>query len=90
MFISSRSRIEHWEQLLPASGRPLCLSMSSPESWGVTKGHADLLQHNKATSSQEMKHVLDMQKKAKSSAWAKTPKKKKHSTPCVKQPIEVY
>lgn len=45
--------------------------MSTPEGWGVTKGHADLLQHREATSSQEMKHVLEMQKKAKSSAWAR-------------------
>lgn len=41
--------------------------MSTPEGWGVTKGHADLLQHKEATSSQEMKHVLEMQKKSKSS-----------------------
>ena len=36
--------------------------MSTPEGWGVTKGHAELLQHKEATSSQEMMHVLDIQK----------------------------
>lgn len=66
--ISSRSRREYWEHLMPASGRPKCPSTSTPESWGVTRGHADLLQHKEATSTQEMKHVLEMQKKAKSSA----------------------
>ena len=53
---------------MPASGRPKCPSLSTPECWGVTKGHADLLQHKEATSTQEMKHLLEMQKKAKSSA----------------------
>ena len=61
-----RARRDYWEQLKPASGRPLCPSMSTPEGWGVTKGHADLLQHKEATSSQEMKHVVELQKKAKS------------------------
>lgn len=68
VFVSSRSRREYWEHLMPASGRPKCPSTSTPEGWGVTKGHADLLQHKEATSTQEMKHVLEMQKKAKSSA----------------------
>jgi len=62
-----RARRDYWEQLQPASGRPLCPSMSTPEGWGVTKGHEDLLQHKEATSSQEMKHVVELQKKAKSS-----------------------
>ncbi|TKS78297.1 Betaine--homocysteine S-methyltransferase 1 [Collichthys lucidus] len=60
-----RARRDYWETIMPASGRPKCPSMSTPEGWGVTKGHADLLQHREATSSQEMKHVLEMQKKAK-------------------------
>lgn len=68
VFISFRARRDYWEQLLPASGRPKCASMSTPEGWGVTKGHADLLQHKEATTTQEMKHVLEKQKKAKSSA----------------------
>ncbi|XP_042277740.1 betaine--homocysteine S-methyltransferase 1-like isoform X3 [Thunnus maccoyii] len=67
-WVRARARRDYWEQLLPASGRPQCPSMSTPEGWGVTKGHVDLLQHKEATSSQEMKHVLEMQKKAKSSA----------------------
>ncbi|XP_059910475.1 betaine--homocysteine S-methyltransferase 1-like [Gadus macrocephalus] len=65
-WVRARARRDYWEQLKPASGRPLCPSMSTPEGWGVTKGHADLLQHKEATSSQEMKHVVELQKKAKS------------------------
>lgn len=64
----SRSRRDYWETLKPASGRPDCPSMSHPEGWGVTKGHADLIQHAEATSAQEIQHLLQMQKKAKSSA----------------------
>ncbi|TDH13016.1 hypothetical protein EPR50_G00052690 [Perca flavescens] len=67
-WVRARARRDYWEHLSPASGRPTCPSMSTPEGWGVTKGHADLLQHKEATSTQEMKHVLEMQKKAKSSA----------------------
>uniref|UniRef100_A0A3P8TPR5 Betaine-homocysteine methyltransferase n=1 Tax=Amphiprion percula TaxID=161767 RepID=A0A3P8TPR5_AMPPE len=66
-WVRARCRREYWENLLPASGRPKCASLSTPESWGVTKGHADLLQHKEATTTQEMKHALEMQKKAKSS-----------------------
>lgn len=66
-WVRARARRDYWEQLKPASGRPLCPSMSTPEGWGVTKGHAELLQHKEATSSQEMKHVTELQKKAKSS-----------------------
>ncbi|XP_071393657.1 betaine--homocysteine S-methyltransferase 1-like [Centroberyx affinis] len=67
-WVRARSRRDYWEKLQPASGRPNCPSLSTPEGWGVTKGHADLLQHKEATSTQEMKHLMEMQKKAKSSA----------------------
>nr|XP_023678932.1 betaine--homocysteine S-methyltransferase 1-like [Paramormyrops kingsleyae] len=67
-WVRARSRREYWEQLQPASGRPTCPSMSRPEGWGVTKGHADLIQHREVTSKQEMQHLLEMQKKAKASA----------------------
>ena len=60
-----RARRDYWEQILPSSGRPLCASLSTPAGWGVTKGHADLLQHKEATSAQEMKHVVEKLQKAK-------------------------
>lgn len=67
-WVRARSRREYWENLHPASGRPKCPSLSTPESWGVTKGHTDLLQHKEATTAQEMQHLLEKQKKAKSTA----------------------
>ncbi|PWA19728.1 hypothetical protein CCH79_00007059 [Gambusia affinis] len=62
-WVRARSRREYWENIRPASGHPKCPSLSTPESWGVTKGHSDLLQHKEATSTQEMRHVLEKQKK---------------------------
>ncbi|KAM8865747.1 betaine--homocysteine S-methyltransferase 1-like [Synchiropus picturatus] len=64
-WVRARSRREYWENIHPASGRPLCPSLSTPECWGITKGHSDLMQHKEATSAQEMKHLLEMQKKHK-------------------------
>ncbi|XP_053726585.1 betaine--homocysteine S-methyltransferase 1-like [Synchiropus splendidus] len=64
-WVRARSRREYWENIHPASGRPLCPSLSTPECWGITKGHSDLVQHKEATSAQEMKHLLEMQKKHK-------------------------
>lgn len=85
VFICSRSRRDYWEHLLPASGRPKCPSLSTPEGWGVTKGHADLLQHKEATSTQEMKHVLEMQKKTKPSVWARQSEKAETPIPLIGQ-----
>ena len=65
MALSLRARREYWETIQPASGRPLCPSLSTPAGWGVTKGHADLLQHKEATSVQEMKHVVEKSQKSK-------------------------
>ncbi|XP_035999813.1 betaine--homocysteine S-methyltransferase 1 [Fundulus heteroclitus] len=67
-WVRARAQRHYWENIRPASGRPKCPSLSTPESWGVTKGHSELLQHKEATTTQEMKHVLEMQKKAKASA----------------------
>ncbi|KAK5932271.1 hypothetical protein CgunFtcFv8_003990 [Champsocephalus gunnari] len=67
-WVRARARRDYWEHITPASGRPKCPSLSTPEGWGVTKGHAELMQQKEATSSQEIKHLMEMQKKAKSSA----------------------
>uniref|UniRef100_A0A3Q2CU16 Betaine--homocysteine S-methyltransferase 1-like n=1 Tax=Cyprinodon variegatus TaxID=28743 RepID=A0A3Q2CU16_CYPVA len=67
-WVRARARRDYWENIRPASGRPQCPSLSTPEGWGVTKGHSELVQHKEATSAQEMNRVLEMQKKAKSSA----------------------
>ncbi|KAI1900305.1 hypothetical protein AGOR_G00048610 [Albula goreensis] len=64
-WVRARSRREYWEKLQPASGRPSCASLSVPDGWGVTKGHADLIQHKEATSVHEIQQLLEIQKKAK-------------------------
>uniref|UniRef100_A0A8C6UN78 Betaine-homocysteine methyltransferase n=1 Tax=Neogobius melanostomus TaxID=47308 RepID=A0A8C6UN78_9GOBI len=67
-WVRARARREYWENILPASGRPKCASLSTPEGWGVTKGSTELLQHKESTTTQEMQRVLELQKKAKSTA----------------------
>uniref|UniRef100_A0AAY4BQI7 Hcy-binding domain-containing protein n=1 Tax=Denticeps clupeoides TaxID=299321 RepID=A0AAY4BQI7_9TELE len=67
-WVRARSRRDYWENINPASGRPLCPSLSNPEGWGVTKGHADLIQHPEPTSPEEIQHLLQMQRKAKTKA----------------------
>lgn len=54
-----RARRDYWEKLKPASGRPLCPTMSKPDGWGVTKGHADLMQQKEATSKEQLKALFD-------------------------------
>ncbi|XP_055729967.1 betaine--homocysteine S-methyltransferase 1-like [Salvelinus fontinalis] len=61
-WVRARARQDYWEKLKPASGRPKCLSMSTPDSWGVTKGHADLMQHKEATSLDELKPLFEKAK----------------------------
>uniref|UniRef100_A0A3B5KE40 Betaine-homocysteine methyltransferase n=1 Tax=Takifugu rubripes TaxID=31033 RepID=A0A3B5KE40_TAKRU len=39
-WVRARARRDYWENLKPASGRPLCASLSAPDCWGVTKDHA--------------------------------------------------
>uniref|UniRef100_A0A8C4RW58 Betaine-homocysteine methyltransferase n=1 Tax=Erpetoichthys calabaricus TaxID=27687 RepID=A0A8C4RW58_ERPCA len=61
-WVRARARKEYWEKLSPASGRPFCPSLSHPDSWGVTKGHADLLQQKEATSEEQLKQLFTKQK----------------------------
>uniref|UniRef100_A0A8C0IRS3 Hcy-binding domain-containing protein n=1 Tax=Chelonoidis abingdonii TaxID=106734 RepID=A0A8C0IRS3_CHEAB len=56
------ARKEYWENLMPASGRPYCPSMSKPDNWGVTKGAADLMQQKEATTEQQLKELFKKQK----------------------------
>uniref|UniRef100_A0A8C9S0Y5 Betaine--homocysteine S-methyltransferase n=1 Tax=Scleropages formosus TaxID=113540 RepID=A0A8C9S0Y5_SCLFO len=57
-WVRARARRDYWEKLKPASGRPLCPSISTPDSWGVTKGHADLMQQKEATSEEQLKQLF--------------------------------
>lgn len=61
-FLSFRARRDYWENLKPASGRPESASMSTPDAWGVTKGHADLVQQKEATSQKQLKDLFDRSK----------------------------
>ncbi|XP_054908432.1 betaine--homocysteine S-methyltransferase 1 [Poeciliopsis prolifica] len=58
-WVRARARRDYWEKLQPASGRPFCPSMSKPDNWGVTKGHADLMQQKEATSKEQLKVLFD-------------------------------
>lgn len=33
--------------------------MATPDAWGVTKGHADLMQQKEATSQDQLKALFD-------------------------------
>lgn len=57
-----RARRDYWENLKTASGRPLCPSLSTPDSWGVTKGDAALMQQKEATSKDQLKQLFDRSK----------------------------
>ncbi|XP_025057185.1 betaine--homocysteine S-methyltransferase 1 isoform X2 [Alligator sinensis] len=61
-WVRARARKEYWENLLPASGRPYCPSMSKPDAWGVTKGAAELMQQKEATTEQQLKELFEKQK----------------------------
>ncbi|XP_061553620.1 betaine--homocysteine S-methyltransferase 1 [Phycodurus eques] len=55
----ARARRDYWEKLKPASGRPLCPSMSTPDGWGVTKGHVDLMQQKEATTKEQLQVLFN-------------------------------
>ncbi|XP_016116059.1 betaine--homocysteine S-methyltransferase 1-like isoform X2 [Sinocyclocheilus grahami] len=57
-WVRARARRDYWERLKPASGRPLCPSMSTPDSWGVTKGHTELMQQKEATTAEQLRPLF--------------------------------
>ncbi|XP_029921359.1 betaine--homocysteine S-methyltransferase 1-like [Myripristis murdjan] len=57
-WVRARARRDYWEKLMPASGRPYCPSMSNPDGWGVTKGHADLMQQKEPTSQEQLRALF--------------------------------
>uniref|UniRef100_A0A8D2IRG2 Hcy-binding domain-containing protein n=1 Tax=Varanus komodoensis TaxID=61221 RepID=A0A8D2IRG2_VARKO len=61
-WVRARARKEYWENLLPASGRPYCPSLSKPDNWGVTKGDAELMQQKEATTDEQLKMLFEKQK----------------------------
>ncbi|XP_034048568.1 betaine--homocysteine S-methyltransferase 1 [Thalassophryne amazonica] len=61
-WVRARARREYWEKLKPASGRPFCPSMATPDGWGVTKGDKDLMQQKEATSQEQLKALFEKAK----------------------------
>uniref|UniRef100_S4RIA8 Hcy-binding domain-containing protein n=1 Tax=Petromyzon marinus TaxID=7757 RepID=S4RIA8_PETMA len=59
---ASRARKDYWEKLEPSTGRPFSCACSHPDSWGITKGHADLVQQTDATTENQLKALFTSQK----------------------------
>eukprot|EP00794_Sanderia_malayensis_P010090 gene10090-11120_t len=53
-WVRARANREYWENIRPASGRPICPSMSKPDSWGVTAGHNFLVQKKESTQKEDL------------------------------------
>ncbi|XP_059830448.1 betaine--homocysteine S-methyltransferase 1 [Hypanus sabinus] len=61
-WVRARAQRTYWENLKPASGQPYSASLSKPDSWGMTKGHTDLVQQVEATSDKQLKDAFEKQK----------------------------
>lgn len=61
-WVRARARRDYWENLKPASGRPYCPAMSSPDNWGVTRGDDNLKQYADETKDEELKKLYQHQK----------------------------
>lgn len=54
----SRARRSHWENLNPASGRPLSSAHAKLErEWDLQPGHKDLSQDKALTTDEELKEL---------------------------------
>jgi len=62
-WVRNRANKKYWEEIRPASGRPYCPSLSTPDMWGYTAGDDLLEQHKEATTEQEMKKLQTVEKK---------------------------
>jgi len=57
-WVRARANKEYWENIKPASGRPFCPTLSTPDQWGVTAGHKHLKQHKEKTTEEEMRDLI--------------------------------
>jgi len=48
-WVRARASKEYWQKLAPASGRPLCPALSTPDQWGITQGDDELCQEFKGS-----------------------------------------
>jgi len=60
-WVRARAQQKYWEKIRPASGRPCCPAMSTPDEWGMTAGDDLLKQHTEKTDEKEMQAVLAVQ-----------------------------
>ncbi|CAM9499990.1 unnamed protein product [Lampetra planeri] len=60
-WVRARARKDYWEKLEPSTGRPFSCACSHPDSWGITKGHADLVQQTDATTESQLKALFTSQ-----------------------------
>ncbi|XP_063066261.1 betaine--homocysteine S-methyltransferase 1 [Engraulis encrasicolus] len=61
-WVRARARRDYWENLKPASGRPKCPSLATPDGWGVTQGDADLVQQKEATTKDQLLPLFEKAK----------------------------
>jgi betaine-homocysteine S-methyltransferase len=57
-WVRARARRDYWENMKPASGRPLCSACSRPDGWGVTQGDAILHQKAENTADAELAELF--------------------------------
>eukprot|EP00178_Gracilaria_changii_P025743 TRINITY_DN79196_c0_g1_i1.p1 TRINITY_DN79196_c0_g1~~TRINITY_DN79196_c0_g1_i1.p1 ORF type:complete len:398 (+),score=48.62 TRINITY_DN79196_c0_g1_i1:85-1278(+) len=60
-WVRARANRPYWENLKPASGRPLCASMSESDNWGITRGHKHLKQQKEKTEDAEVEELQKYQ-----------------------------
>jgi len=53
-WVRARANRNYWENLKPASGRPFCSAMSTPDQWGDKAGDATLKQKTADTTEDEL------------------------------------
>lgn len=62
-WVRNRANKKYWEEIKPASGRPYCPSLSTPDMWGYTAGDDLLQQHVESTTHEEMENLKTVKKK---------------------------
>ena len=56
-WVRNRANPAYWQNLKPASGRPLSSSLSKPDNWGVTQGDESLQQQKDLTTQEQVSDV---------------------------------
>jgi len=59
-WVRSRASRQYWETLNPSTGRPYSASLSKPAAWGMTRGDDLLVQHESATTTDEIEKLKEL------------------------------